>query len=785
MGKLTREHDWSLTPIGSPDQWPQSLRTTVSNLLHSKFPMFLWWGDELIQFYNDAYRPSLGKEGKHPTALGQKGKDCWPEIWETIYPLILQVKSGGNSTWMEDQLIPIFRNGQLEDVYWTFSYSPAFDEEDQIQGVLVTCMETTTSVLERKKLVESEDQLRFAIEAAELGTWDYNPLTNQFTGNERLKKWFGLSFNQEIDLSLAIAVIVPKDRDRVKEAIQNALAYDSGGQYDIEYSIINSVTNQERIVRAKGKAWFNKKKQSYRFNGTLQDVTAKTSAYNKLKESDDRFHNLIYSSPSAIGILMGPELIITMANESIIEIWGKGTEIIGRSYFEALPELAEQGYREVFNRVYTTGIEANFVETPVRILQNGKMTNKYYNFVLYPQRDANGEIEGIGIIATEVTSQAEQNRIIKESEARFRTLAETLPQLVWMTDEKGNQEYASSKWKDYTGIEPTGPETWQQMIHPIDLPLIMSAWNESMEKGIIYRSEARLKNSRNEYRWFFVQGEPIRNEAGKIVKWIGAFTDIQDQKDIAVKLKELVNERTKELQRSNEDLQQFAHVASHDLKEPLRKIRFFTDRLYIELEENISEKVKHYLSKIDSATSRMSSMIDGVLLYSTIDVVEQLEEQVNLAETLLSVENDLELLIAQKQAVIEYQSLPTIRGYAILLYQLFYNLISNSLKFAKEGVPMRIQVKSEVIEDEQINSMQVLKDLQFIKITVSDNGIGFHQNQAIQIFQTFLRLNPKDKYEGSGLGLALCKKIVERHCGSIKAEGVEGKGATFHVILPR
>ena len=159
---------------------------------------------------------------------------------------------------MEDQLIPIFRNGHLEDVYWTFSYSPAFDEEDQIQGVLVTCMETTTSVLERKKLVESEDQLRFAIELPS-GTWDYNPLTNQFTGNERLKKWFGLSFNQEIDLSLAIAVIVPEDRHRVKAAIQNALIYDSRGHYDIEYSIINPITNQERIVRAKGKAWFNKK----------------------------------------------------------------------------------------------------------------------------------------------------------------------------------------------------------------------------------------------------------------------------------------------------------------------------------------------------------------------------------------------------------------------------------------------------------------------------------------------------------------------------------------------
>ena len=121
MGALTREKHWATTPLGDIEYWPQSLRTTISILLSSKFPMFLWWGSELIQFYNDAYRPSLGNNGKHPHALGQRGEECWPEIWPTIKPLIDQVMAGGESTWAEDQLIPIYRNGTLEDVYWTFS----------------------------------------------------------------------------------------------------------------------------------------------------------------------------------------------------------------------------------------------------------------------------------------------------------------------------------------------------------------------------------------------------------------------------------------------------------------------------------------------------------------------------------------------------------------------------------------------------------------------------------------------------------------------------------------
>ena len=166
MGQLTRQYNWATNSLGVPDRWPQSLRATLSIVLNAKVPMFLWWGPELIQFYNDAYRPSLGDNGKHPTALGQKGANCWPEIWPIINPLIDQILDGGEATWSEDQLIPIYRNGKLEDVYWTFGYSAVKDESGQVAGVLAICTETTSAVRDRQKLQASENRFRSIVEQA-------------------------------------------------------------------------------------------------------------------------------------------------------------------------------------------------------------------------------------------------------------------------------------------------------------------------------------------------------------------------------------------------------------------------------------------------------------------------------------------------------------------------------------------------------------------------------------------------------------------------------------------
>ena len=157
MAERTRALDWSRTPVGPIEQWPAALLTAVNMLLASRYPMFLWWGEELVQFYNDAYCPSLGAE-KHPKALGQKGIECWPEIWPMVGSEIEAVMSRGEASWHEDQLVPIYRNGKLEDVYWTYSYSPVRDSGGNICGTLVTTSETTGRVL-------AERQLRQVLEA--------------------------------------------------------------------------------------------------------------------------------------------------------------------------------------------------------------------------------------------------------------------------------------------------------------------------------------------------------------------------------------------------------------------------------------------------------------------------------------------------------------------------------------------------------------------------------------------------------------------------------------------
>ena len=206
MGEHTRSLDWSKTTLGDLSAWPKSLLITLSTLLHSRSPMFLWWGPELVQFYNDAYRPSLGNDGKHPTALGQHGEACWPEIWPVIKPLIDQVMSGGEAVWMEDQLIPIYRNNRLDDVYWTFGYSRVLDDEGRPMGVLVICNETTEKVRSRLAIeraqAEAEQQRdrlsRFFMQAPagicvlggpELVFEFVNPLYQQlFPGRELLGK---------------------------------------------------------------------------------------------------------------------------------------------------------------------------------------------------------------------------------------------------------------------------------------------------------------------------------------------------------------------------------------------------------------------------------------------------------------------------------------------------------------------------------------------------------------------------------------------------------------------
>jgi len=431
----------------------------------------------------------------------------------------------------------------------------------------------------------------------------------------------------------------------------------------------------------------------------------------------------------------------------------------------------------------TTGLASQAV-----LLQINRVTKErsWYYIQGAPLLTTKGKVSMVLVTTTDITLQKKSEKAIRESEENFRQLADLVPQIIWTSRPDGFIDYYNKRWYDYTGFEEGyGDQSWTPILHPDDVEICIATWYASVKTGKPYQIEYRFKDrTTGIYRWFLGKAVPIRDSSGTITKWFGTCTDIHDQKTITENLEKLVAERTKELQRSNEDLQQFAHVASHDLKEPVRKIRTFGNRLTEEFGTDLPARAKAYVQKMDSAATRLSNMIDGVLIYSSLDGEVVAYEMIDINETIGHVEDDLELLIAQKKATIQYGDLPSIEGSSVLIYQLFYNLINNALKFSKNDLPATIAIASKTVNEKDLIKYGLGGSVEnYVGIIVKDNGIGFDSLQAEKIFKTFSRLHSKDLYEGTGLGLALSKKIVERHGGAISAKGEENQGATFEIIL--
>lgn len=495
--------------------------------------------------------------------------------------------------------------------------------------------------------------------------------------------------------------------------------------------------------------------------------------------------NMIRQLPVAAVLLKGRSFVIEIVNEKGLELWGRAyEEVINRPIVQALPELVEQGFSKLLEQVYDSGVSFNGNEVPVQLMRFGQPEIVYLNFIYQPLKNEHGETIGVVASAVDITEQVVIRKRIEQSEKELNELANSMPQLVWVADSDGNVLYYNNRVVEFAGAskKQDGNWLWEGLVHPDDLKATDAAWKEAVQNGTVYQVEHRVQMKNGEYRWFLSRAFPHKDDNGKILKWFGTATDVHNSKMQATILEEEVKKRTKELNesnisltQSNNELQQFAHVASHDLKEPVRKIKTFTSRLMDDKGSSFSQSGKLYLDKVNSAADRMNIMIEGVLNYSMLSAAHQKIERVDLNKTIETIESDLEVLIAQKSATIHYKNLPVVEGASVLLYQLFYNLLNNSLKFSKPDVPAVIDITSSTTKKDQT---------EFAVITITDNGIGFEQEFAQKIFETFLRLNSKDKFEGTGLGLSLCKRIAERHGGSIEATGEPDKGSSFIIHLP-
>ncbi len=803
MGNQVRNFPWQNTPLGPAEQWPASLKASVNLLLNSKFPMFIWWGPLLITIYNDAYKVILGD--KHAKALGSSGPKVWSEIWDVVGPLADRVLQKGEATWSEDQLLYINRLGFIEESYFTFSYSPVYDEFGNIGGVFCACAETTDKVLITRKINKSEENLANIILHSPVAMCIFRGLDFIMEiGNEKMFELMGRS--KEMLLNKPIFDSLPEARNQGFEELLDRV-YRTGETY--------SAYGQPATIMRYGVRetfYLNFVYEAFReadesISGVMAvaiDVTPQVLHQQKIEESAQEVRSLIESAPFPIGVYTGKEMRIKLANQSILDAWGKGNDVIGKLFRDVLPELEDQAIYQKLDQVYLSGIPFHAKNQKVDLLVDGNLRSFYFNYSFVPLFNKDGEVYGVMNTAAEVTDLTVALQKFKEAEEKARLAIESAALGTFEFDYTSGGLKASERFEKDLGVQRgSGPQIVIDIIHPDDLAIRALAHELAFKTGNLFY-EVRIYHDQAEMRWIRVKAKILFNDDGQPGRILGIVQDITEQKLFAEELGKQVKERTRalqdaqetlfesyqylqhiinkfetalaslepvfegdtivdftfkmtndgyaaysgiqpseiyglkvsevfphyqetdafakyvetfttgrtnkwdlhynidnldvyltvaaskmhdevivhltdftklkslqldlmrnieELKRSNKNLEDFAYAASHDLKEPIRKIHFFSDKLKKEIDGSLSADQLNLFSKMENATHRMGSLVDDLLTYSQVNVKPRAYDRVDLNELLNIVLSDLDLEIEQKSAVINIDELPVINGY--------------------------------------------------------------------------------------------------------------------------
>jgi PAS domain S-box-containing protein len=669
-------------------------------------------------------------------------------------------------------------------------------------GKAVKMKGTVMDVSERHHMIQrlqrSEELYKQAQALSHMGNWTWDIRTNQVTWTDELYRIFGMNpQSEQIDLEKFFSFIHSEDREKRMIELENALQSRKPHEYNFRIVLRDG---KIKILHGQAEVLLDTNGKPFKMFGACQDVTQQKLVEKELLDNQNFIRKIADAAPSIISaynIHTGKYLFINQAFEKLLgykkeEVMEKGLPfLISLVHPDDLQMLTEKNTQAIAmaNDPDYVPVHEVIMEFTYRLKHRNGNYRWLQTFATIFDRNADNEVEHLLNISADITEMVETERKVKEQEHFIQQVADASPTVLYLFDVKSASIiYINKEIEHVLGYQPAdvismGNNIIPEVFHPDDaaqMQVRLKDYNLAENPKFLFEFECRLKNVQGEWCWFLVREVVFRRNAkGKVSEVLGAALDISLRKEMEDKL----HHQTIALQQSNTSLQEFAYVASHDLKEPLRKISTFSDRLLTSFDKSLPAEANTYLEKIIDSSRRMQQLIDDLLSISMISS-EKNFVRYNLKTLAEDALQSLEHKIEEKKAVVHLQHLPDATVIPSQFRQLFQNLFSNSLKFSNKGVVPEISVTYTFLTYAEVSHMNLNKSSRYLQIKITDNGIGFEKVFADKIFTIFQRLHNRSQYEGTGIGLAICKRIVENHGGVIFASGQQHTGASFTIIIP-
>ncbi|MDO9562749.1 MAG: PAS domain-containing protein, partial [Bradyrhizobium sp.] len=741
MGALTRAYDWSASPLGEPGTWPQSLRTAVRLVLNSNHPMFVWWGPELVQFYNDAYRRTMGPE-RHPSALGQRGRECWAEIWPLIGPQIEQVMSGGGAIWQEKQLVPVTRYGKLEQVYWTYSYSP-IDEDDGIGGVLVVCQDVTRDVVAAAALREREAELARVQQLGRIGGLEVDLRTgfrNRRSPEYLLIHGLPPDAAQETHEEW-VQRVHPEDREAAETKFRDAVAGDVR-EYSVQYRIIRPSDGEVRWISVKSTIERDENGKAIRLVGAHSDVTEQVVADQALRQSEAEFRTLAEALPHHVWTAT-PDGSLNWFNPRVYEYAGVGTgELDGQQWGRIVHPDDIPGAFAAWTRAIADG-------KPYEIefrLRRADGDFRWFLARAVPARDEQGQI--IRWIGTN-TDVHDQKLIADQLAELNATLAQRVEEKTRERDRIWNVSQDLLLVSDRDGIWRTVNPAWTRTLgwseaellgrtsewleHPDDGSATRAQVGKSGESEATVRFESRFRHRDGSYRWLSWTGVSDQHHTYTVAR------DVTAEKAAAERLK--ATEEALLQSQKMEAVGQLTGGIAHDFNNLLTGIVGSLDLLQTRLNQGRTDNVARYINAAMTSANRAAALTHRLLAFARRQPL--IPKSVDANALVVSLEDLLRRTIGET-IDLEIVAAGDLWGTLCDPNQLesaLLNLAINARDAMPDGGRLVIATANAKLDGAAANT-PALSPGEYICIIVTDTGVGMSAEVTARAFDPFFTTKP-------------------------------------------